>query len=270
MPSVSERLFAACCRLCAAIVALTPVAVIVLLVWAAITLTFESNGRGGFSGWLAVAASTIVASIVAAVLGGALGAGAAFAAEELATTPVRRTIEAAVGFFGAIPSVAFGWFAATIIVPAAASQPLGFATPYAVAAAVLTVMTAPTACALVMRGLRRVPASVRFAAAAAGATRLQTTTLVVIPALRRRIAIAGLAAFARSIGEATAMQVLFVALGRAGMKAVPTAAATVFSRLALGPPAADPSYYIAALVLLCVAAACVLAVGREVGGPQWA
>jgi len=111
---------------------------------------------------------------------------------------------------------------------------------------------------------------VRFAAAASGATRLQTTTHVIVPAMRRRIAIAGLAAFARSIGEATAMQVLFVALARDGVRAVPTTAATVFSRLALGPPAADPSYYIAALVLLCVAAACVLAVGREVGGPQWA
>jgi len=270
MPSVSERLFAACCKLCAAIVALMPIVVITLLVWAAITLTFESNGRGEFSGWIAVAASTIVVSIVAASLGSALGAGAAFAAEELASTPIRRAIEGAVGFFGAIPSVAFGWLAATVIVPAAAGDPLGFVTPYAVAAAILAVMTAPTACALVMRGLRRVPDSVRFASAAAGATKLQTATLVVIPALGRRIAIAGLAAFARSIGEATAMQVLFVALAHAGVRAVPTAAATVFSRLALGPPAADPSYYIAALVLLCIAAACVLAVGREVGGPQWA
>jgi len=270
MPSVSERLFAACCKLCAALVALTPVVVVALLVWAAVTLGFESNGRVEFSGWLAVAASTIVASIVAALVGGALGAGAAFAAEELASTSVRRTIEGAIGFFGAIPAVAFGWVAATVIAPLAATSPLGFVTPYALASAILAVMTAPTACALVMRGLRRVPKSVRSAAAAAGATRLQTATLVVIPALRRRIAIAGLAAFARSIGEATAMQVLFVALAREGVRATPTAAATVFSRLALGPPAADPSYYMAALVLLCVAAACVLAVGREVGGPQWA
>src|SRR5215472_4886249 len=270
MPSVSERLFAACCKLCAAIVAVTPIAILALLVWAALTLTFEANGRVEFSGWLAVVASTIVVSLIAAILGGALGAGAAFAAEELSSTPVRRTIEGAIGFFGAIPSVAFGWFAATVIVPATATNPLGFVTPYAVAAAVLTVMTAPTACALVMRGLPRVPTSVRFAAAAAGATRLQTTAFVVVPALRRRIAIAGLAAFARSIGKATAMQVLYAALAREGVRATPTAAATVFARLALGPPAADPSYYIAALVLLCVAAVCVLAVGREVGGPQWA
>lgn len=270
MPSVPERLFAACCRFCAACVALTPVVVIVLLVWASVTTTMESTVQTESGRWLGVVASTLAVSVASAAVGGTLGAGAALAAQELVPRPMRRIIEGAIGFFGAIPAVAFGWAAVTVIVPFAATSPLGPLSPYAAATAVLSVMVAPTSCALVTRGLRRVPVSVREAAAAAGASRLQTTALVVMPAFRRRIGVAALAAFARAIGEATAMQILFSALAGRGVAAATTAAAAVFGGLTGGLPTADASNYIAALLLLCVAGAGALGVRRKAGEPRWA
>jgi ABC-type phosphate transport system permease subunit len=270
MPSVAERLFAACCRVCAACVALTPVVVIVLLVWASVTTMMESTAQTESGRWLGVIGATLSVSVASAVIGGALGAGAALAAEELVSAPVRRTIEGAIGFFGAIPAVAFGWAAVTVVAPFVASRPLDPVSPYAAAIAVLSVMIAPTACALVTRGLRRVPASVREASAAAGASKLQTAALVVMPAFRRRIGVAALAAFARAIGEATAMQMLFAALASRGIAVASTAAAAVFGGLTGGPPTADASNYVVALLLLCAAAAGALAVRRKAGEPRWA
>ena len=247
-----------------------PVAVILLLVWASVTTTMESTAQTETGRWLGVIGSTLVVCIASAVIGGALGAGAALAAEELVPTPLRRTIEGAIGFFGAIPAVAFGWIAVTVVAPYAASRSLGPITAYAAATVVLSVMVAPTSCALVTRGLRRVPTSVRAAAAAAGANKLQIAALVVMPAFRRRIGVAALAAFARAIGEATAMQMLFAALARQGLGVATTAAAAIFGGLTGGPPTLDASNYIAALLLLSAAAAGALAVRRKAGEPQWA
>lgn len=270
MPSIPERLFAACCRVCAASVSLTPVVVILLLVWASVTTTMESTVGTETGKWLGIIGSTLGISAAAALVGGMLGAGAALAAEELVPPPMRRVVEGAIGFFGAIPAVAFGWFAVTVIAPYAAASRLGHASAYAVAAAVLSVMTAPTACALVTRGLRRIPASMRLAAAAAGASRLQTTALVVMPAFRRRVGVAVLAALARALGEATAMQMIFAAFAREGFPAAMTAASAAFGELVAGSPASDASNYIAALLLMCAAAAGALAVRRKAGEPRWA
>jgi ABC-type phosphate transport system permease subunit len=148
---------------------------------------------------------------------------------------------------------------------------LGSATQFAAATAVLAAMVMPTTCALVTRALRRVPASTRQAAAAAGASRLQTTALVILPALRRRIGAALLAAFARAAGEATALQILFTALAAYGMIPAATTASWIFATATAAPSAnSAAALSLAALALLVVGAGCGLVVAREYRGAQWA
>jgi phosphate transport system permease protein len=271
MPSVPERLFAALLQACAVIVAFVPLGAAGALLWIGISHALASHAIPGAGGLAATAVFTIAAAAAAAVIGGTLGIGCALAAEELAPSAVRGAIEAAVAFLGTVPAVAFGWFAAVSIAPLAAARPLGSATQFAAAAVVLAVMVVPTTCSLVTRALRRVPDAVRHAAASAGASRLQTTAFVILPALRRHIGAAVLAAFARAVGEATALQILFAALAAYGIVPAATTASWIFAS-ATAAPNADTAAALsfAALALLVIGSGCGLIVAREYRGAQWA
>jgi phosphate transport system permease protein len=271
MQSVPERLFTAIVRVCALAVASAPITAVLVLCWVGGGAVMAARSLPGASGLASTAGLTLAVAATAAVAGGALGIGCAIAAEEIVPSAVRGAIGGSIGFLGALPSVAFGWFAVVFVAPVAARQPLGGATAYAAASIVLAAMVAPTACALVTRALRRVPDSVRHAAAAAGASRLQTTVLIVVPALRRRIALAVVAAFARAVGEATALQVLFAALALRGSATAATTASWIFSSAVAAPSATTAAQLsFAGLVLVAVAAACAFLVAREYRGMQWA
>jgi len=271
MPSVPERLFTALLRVFAVLVAFVPLAAAAVLLADGVTAALSSHALPGANGLAATELVTIGVAAAAAMLGGSLGIGCAFAAQELAPGAVRRSIEAAVAFLGAMPAVAFGWFAAVSVAPFVSARPLGGATQFAAATAVLTVMVMPTTCALVTRALRRVPAATRHASAAAGASRLQTTALVIVPALRRRIGAAVLAAFARALGEATALQMLFVSLAAFGIAPAATTASWIFATATAAPSAAAAAELsLGALALLALAAGCGFIVAREYRGAQWA
>jgi ABC-type phosphate transport system permease subunit len=272
MPSAPERLFTALLQACAYVVAFVPLAAAGALLWTGIAYAVTSHGFPGARGIAATAAFTIGVAASAAVIGGSLGIGCALAAQELAPGGVRGAIEGALAFLGAVPAVAFGWFAVVAVAPLAAERPFGSATQFAAATAVLAAMVAPTTGALVMRALRRVPDTMRQAAAAAGASRLQTTALVILPALRRRIGASVLAAFARAIGEATALQIVFTALAAYGMIPAATTASWIFSTATATTSAADTASTLsfAALALLVVGSACGFVVAREFRGAQWA
>lgn len=271
MSSLAERLFGALSRAGALIVGAVPVAVVALLVWQAASLSLGLLARPnnfGKDDLLLTALFTLAVSAAAAAVGGTAGIGCAIAAEELAPGAVRAVLLTAIGFLGSMPAVVFGWFAAAIVAPLAAAHPFGGASRFAAATLVLSAMVAPIACGLVSRALRRIPDSVRHAAAAAGATRLQTTLLVVVPGFIRRIFAASVAAFARAVGEATAMQVLFAVLAPLGLQGVPTTAAWIFSTT----PGTITSAWVStgALALVAVTALCGVVVAREYRGMQWA
>jgi ABC-type phosphate transport system permease subunit len=269
MPSVPERLFTAFVQACAVIVASVPLAAAAALSWIGVSHALTSIA--GLGEAAATGAFTIAAAAAAAVIGGSLGIGCALAAEELAPSAIRGAIAAAVAFLGAVPAVAFGWFAVVAIAPVAAARPFGNATQFAAAAAVLAAMVAPTTCALVTRSLRRMPDAVRQAAASAGASRLQTTALVILPALRRQIGAAVLAAFARAIGEATALQILFASLVAYGMVPAATTASWIFATTTASPTVdSAAAVSLAALALIVIASGCALIVSREYRGAQWA
>jgi ABC-type phosphate transport system permease subunit len=269
MLAVTERLFAVASRTCAIIVGAVPAVAVVALVWASIRPALLGVVPTGLEELWSVALFTVGVAATAAAAGGALGIGSAIAAEELAPGAARASIEAAIGFIGAVPAVAFGWFAVALVVPLVARFTSGTTAYFFDASIVLTAMVAPTACTLVTRALRRMPDNVRQAAAASGATRLQATSMVVIPALRRQISAAVLTAFAQAATEATALQILFVVVAGRSSGTPSTVASWIFGSVTSNPAAAG-SLALLALSLVALAALCAAFVEREYRAMQWA
>jgi ABC-type phosphate transport system permease subunit len=269
MSSVTVRLFAGTARACAMVVVVVPAVAVASLLWAAFRPALPTEPMS-LSILGSVAFFSLAVAATAAAVGGGIGIGCAIAAEELAAGPARSLIEAAIAFLGATPAVVYGWFAIVLVVPVVERISSGPLAGYAAASIVLAAMVVPTACDLVSRALRKVPDQVRQAAAAVGASRLQSTAFVVIPALRRRIGAALLAAFARAIGEATAMQILFAYLGAATGLPATIASFTFGAVVTHGPSMIQTWVLLAGLSLFAFTAACALLVDREYRGMQWA
>jgi ABC-type phosphate transport system permease subunit len=269
MPHVTVRLFAGAAQACAVLVAAVPAAAVAALLWASIRsgISVDLPALGAFG---TAALFSLGVAATAAVIGGVLGIGCAVAAEELAAGPARAVIEAAIAFLGVTPAVVYGWFAIVLVVPFVDRLSSGAMAAYAGASAVLTAMVVPTACGLVTRAMREIPDEVRQAAAAAGASRLQTTAFVIIPALRGRIRAALAAALARAIGEATALQILFAYL--VGISVVPPTAASLmfWTVVHVQPETIASAVWMSALALLVVVIVCASFVDREYREMQWA
>lgn len=108
-----------------------------------------------------------------------------------------------------VPSVVYGYFALTFITPVVL-RPLFPQTEVfnaAAAAIVLGVMIVPTICSLCDDALRAVPRSLREGAYGLGATRLEVSTRVVLPAATSGVAAACLLALGRAIGETMAVTI---------------------------------------------------------------
>ena len=271
MPSVPERTLAVLSRTCAVAVALMPFAIAAVLVWGCIAAIGDSAARGGIDAVVRLAGLTLVVVATSGIAGGALGVGAAIAAEELAFGPLSRVIDTATGFVGAIPAVAFGWIGVVLVAPAVSRLVGAQSTAALTACVVLAMMTAPTACALTSRALRQFPDSLREAVAAAGATRLQATALVVIPAMRSKISVAVLAAIGRATGEAAAVQIVFAVLAGAGVPLQGTLASWSFASAAgFGQHGSPVAVALPALAVAFVALACGFVVSREYRGLEWA
>jgi len=156
-----------------------------------------------------------------------------------------------------------------LVAPAAAPLPPGAITAFIASTVLLTAMAVPASAGLVTQALRRIPDRVRQAAAAAGARRLFTIAAVIVPAVRRRIAAALLAAFLRAIGEATALQILFAWLGPSGGGAR-TVASWIFQTATLRNDATGlPALALPALALLLVCVVGTFVIDREFRGMQW-
>lgn len=204
MPAVLERFVIAAARACGAAVAAIPFAVVGVLV----AVAAGAVGRAESYGIFAVLPGTLLIAIVSTALGSLIGIGAAIAAEELTGGAMRTAVHGAINLLGSIPAVCYGWFGAAIVVPAL-RLPAGAGVEASIGVClILSMMIAPTVSALAAGALSSVPARIRLAAHASGATRLQTAWLVVVPAVRSRLAAASAAGIARSIAEATAVLII--------------------------------------------------------------
>ncbi len=147
------------------------------------------------------------------VAGGALlvaipiGLGSALYLSEYAPAAIRQLGKAVLDILAGVPTVVYGYFALTFITPCILKPLLPSTEVFnaASAALVVGVMIIPTVCSLCHDALQAVPNTLREAAFALSATKLEVSTGVVLPAALSGVGAAILLALARAIGETMAV-----------------------------------------------------------------
>ncbi|MBI1826363.1 MAG: phosphate ABC transporter permease subunit PstC [Planctomycetes bacterium] len=156
------------------------------------------------------------------VAGGALlvavpiGLASALFMSEFSPAGLRNVLKPMLEILAGIPTVVYGYFALTFITPKIL-QPLFQSTEIfnaASAAIVVGIMIIPTIASLGDDALRAVPRTLREAAYALSATKLEVSTRVVFPAAASGIVASILLALGRAIGETMAVAIAAGAMPR--------------------------------------------------------
>jgi len=158
-------------------------------------------------GVLPLIGGTFLVAAGALVVAVPVGLAAAIYLSEYAPRSVRQIAKPVLEVLAGIPTVVYGYFALTFITPHVLKPLFPDAEVFnaASAAIVVGVMIIPTICSLCDDAFRAVPRSLREAAYALSATRLEVSTRVVLPAALSGVMAAVLLALARAIGETMAV-----------------------------------------------------------------
>lgn len=147
-------------------------------------------------------AGTVMITVIAMGLALPLGLVTAIYLSEYAPTRVRNILKPILEVIAGIPTVVLGFFALTVITPGLQWLHEGFSTYNAMSAGLAVgILCIPVICSLSEDALRAVPQSLREASNGLGATRLETSLFVVVPAALSGIVAAFLLAVARAVGE---------------------------------------------------------------------
>jgi phosphate transport system permease protein len=219
--------------LCASISVLTTVGIIYVLIHESIPFfNVESVGRfltgtvwepdfsggtDGKYGVLPLVCGTFLVTLGAAFFALPLGLMAAIYLSEYATPKARSILKPVLELLAGVPSVVYGFFALTSITPvlqglAGIFSPLAAkilpGTPFEIsiynalsASIAVAIMTLPLVSSLCEDALHVVPRSLREGAYALGATKMEVSVQVVVPAALSGIGAAFILAISRAIGE---------------------------------------------------------------------
>jgi phosphate transport system permease protein len=149
---------------------------------------------------------TAIIAVGASVVALPIGLASAIYLSEYASTRIRGSVKPALEVLAGIPSVVYGYFALTFVTPL-----LRFVFPEtgiynaASAAVVVGIMILPMVSSLSEDALSAVPRSLREAAYGLGATKLEVSTRVVVPAALSGIAASFILAISRAVGETMAV-----------------------------------------------------------------
>ncbi len=153
-------------------------------------------------GVLPLVAGTLLVAALALLIAVPAGLLAAVWLSEYAPRRVRRVARGALEFLAGVPTVVFGAAALLLLTPLLQRCLPGLPDLNALSAGiVMGIMILPMVSSLSEEALQGVPRGLREAAFALGATRLQATLRVVLPAARAGIAAAVVLAMARAVGE---------------------------------------------------------------------
>jgi phosphate transport system permease protein len=212
-PLIGLGLFA-----CALVSILTTIGIVVVLVVEAaqffkevsivefLTGTKWSPKLGQKFGILPLLCGTMLVTVGAAIIALPVGLGSAIYLSEYASRSVREVVKPILEVLAGIPSVVFGYLAVVTISPwIRAVFPSAGVFNAASASIVVSFMILPMVVSLSEDVLRSVPRSLREAAYALGATKLDVTVKVVVPAAISGIVAAFLLALSRAIGETMAV-----------------------------------------------------------------
>mgnify|MGYP001151322462 CR=1 FL=1 len=164
----------------------------------------EWNPQIGKFGIWALVNATLITSAVALSVSLPLGLGVAIYLSEYATEKARATLKPIMEVLAGVPTVVYGYFALTFMTPLLRTL-LGTRTVeiYNTASAgiVMGILILPLVSSMSEDALSAVPNSLREAAYALGATKLETAIKVVVPAAFSGLTAAVIVAASRAIGE---------------------------------------------------------------------
>jgi phosphate transport system permease protein len=164
-------------------------------------------------GVLPLVAGTLLVTACAALVCIPLGLGAAIYLSEYAQRRTRSILKPMLEVLAGIPTVVYGYFALTFVTPRLQDIGLPVGVFSALSAGlVMGVMLLPTVASISEDSMAAVPRELRDGAYALGSTRLQVSTLIVVPAAISGIIASFVLAISRAVGET--MIVLIAAGGQ--------------------------------------------------------
>ena len=164
----------------------------------------EWNPQIGRFGIWALVSATLMTTMIAILVALPLGLGAAVYLSEYATEKTRSTIKPILEVLAGIPTVVYGYFALTfmtVLLRTIFGMERVEIYNTASAGIVIGILILPLVSSMSEDALSAVPRSLREAAFALGATKLETAVRVVVPAAFSGIAAAIIVAISRAFGE---------------------------------------------------------------------
>ncbi len=222
-----------------------------------------SNPAAGHYGMLTFFIGTLFTTFLSMLVATPLGIGTAVFLDQVAPDRVSLAVRRGIELLAGIPSVVIGWFGLIFLVPLIGS--LTGSSGYGVLAAslVLVVMALPTITTLSAETLKALPAELKEASVAMGATRWQTIYKVLLPAAREGLLIAVILGMGRAIGETMAVQMV-IGNARAATISLFGRTSTLTTRIVTDTGEASGVFrsalFAQALVLLLLAMALIIAI----------
>jgi phosphate transport system permease protein len=153
-------------------------------------------------GVLPLVAGTVLVSTIAMAVALPMGLLSAIYLSEYAPTRLRRVVKPILEVLAGVPTVVYGYFALMFVTPLLQQFIPGLAGFNALSPGiVMGIMILPLVSSLSEDAMRAVPSGLREGAYALGATRMQTSLTVVVPAAFSGITAACILAVSRAIGE---------------------------------------------------------------------
>jgi phosphate transport system permease protein len=153
-------------------------------------------------GVLPLVAGTVLVSAIAMLVALPMGLLSAIYLSEYAPTGVRRAVKPVLEILAGVPTVVYGYFALLFVTPMLQQFIPGLAGFNALGPGiVMGIMILPLVSSLSEDAMQGVPRGLREGAYALGATRMQTSLSVVLPAAFSGITAAFILAASRAIGE---------------------------------------------------------------------
>jgi phosphate transport system permease protein len=153
-------------------------------------------------GVLPLVTGTLLASAIAMAVAIPTGLLIAIYLSEYASVRVRRAVRPVLEVLAGVPTVVYGYFALLFVTPLLQSVVPGLAGFNALSPGiVMGIMILPLVSSLSEDAIRSVPNGLREGAYALGATRMQTSLRVVVPAAFSGISAAVVLAMSRAVGE---------------------------------------------------------------------
>ncbi|HUE86572.1 MAG TPA: phosphate ABC transporter permease subunit PstC [Vicinamibacterales bacterium] len=153
-------------------------------------------------GVLPLVAGTVLVSTIAMAVALPMGLLSAIYLSEYAPARLRRVVKPVLEVLAGVPTVVYGYFALMFVTPLLQQFIPGLAGFNALSPGiVMGIMILPLVSSLSEDAMRAVPSGLREGAYALGATRMQTSLTVVVPAAFSGITAASILAVSRAIGE---------------------------------------------------------------------